>query len=583
MRQKKIQRKYKRIQRYIWIVTLVVGGTLGFARFGYAQSWNPGGAGATCAPTLPAYPGCTLAPVAWAGAVTNTNTTTLSSGTWSAAKQLNTGNTKYVLQGDAIADGDGIIVNVNYVIIDLNGYTLTYNQTTSGAGISPGGWNLGHVAVINGSIIQGSASSGTTDPYGVGPNPISRGSYGMADVWVSNTYLEYSGNNVGGITASASHVIETVLNDAQMYGTILDRHSGVNAINESGGASIHHNTITGAKHRGIYAGSNTTIYENKIELRGLNTNGYGIFIYGGSNIQIYSNTISGVGSHPIGVGIINSGTNSVDVYANKITLAKTLYAEEELNCSAGIRAGSYGSPPGEVLTDIRIWNNEINLATQQDYSGQNASDGTPRTFDQCGKGLFIGGGVGSDVTAANNLVTMTHTGACQSNDTLSSAIAPFGMFSDQIFFIKNTIKGRCSNVTLADDYTSSEGGYPLFAGNNFVRLESDPNYATVRVGLNGYFNATGRFVDNNYTGATEYSHDLQMGGSGSTDVYWGHIDSGTWQYDHRCTGTSCSAITPTTLAYAAPADYTTWGDPPTGSGGTPDTTAPAAPSGLGAQ
>ena len=562
------------MRKYILSLLLVFIPSLCFGAWA-----DRGGTGATCAPTLSGYPGCSLVSIPWSGSVTNTDTTTLTAGTWSSAITLSSANTRYVLQGNATANGAGINITANYIIVDLNGYTLTYNQTTSGSGISFGGRS--YIAVINGSIIQGAASSGSTDAYGLGNNPLTDAAAGSSNEQFSNLYLEYSGNNVSGIYATPTLTAEVVLNDTSGYGTVVDRHSLPAAIGSAymlSGAVVRNCTINNAKQVGIKLDSNNEVYQNVIDLFGMNTNGYGILSWIGSNNSIHNNTITGEGSHPIGIGVMDDSTN-IDVYENKITLQKTLYASEELNCSAGIRAGSYSDPPTEVMSDVVIWNNEINITTSYEYSGHYANSGSSISFPQCGKGLFIGSGPDGTITVANNHVLMTHTsGDCFNTVLLSKGIAGFGGYSDEFYILKNTIQSECSNVCLRDEYAYISQ-YALFAGNNFVRLGAQADYATIR-NESGWYSNSARFVDNIYTNTTEYSANFMHAGYGTTDVYWGHISGGSWLYDYRCQDAGCGAITPTTLAYAVPADYGTWGDPPTlGSDTTPPTVTSASVNG----
>jgi hypothetical protein len=542
-------------------------------------TWNPGGKGATCAPTLNGYPGCALVAIPWSGSVTKT--VSVSGGTWTTPYQANQANTKYVLQANAIANSTGFVITADYVIIDLNGYTITYNQTSAGNGVAPGGWNIDHVAVINGSIIQGAANSGSSDAYGIGSNPIGdhnvldKANYGFGNLQVSNVFVEYSGNNLSGIASDTDLVAESIIKDNRIYGTIVDRHIGPNAVGTSQGVSgvIRNNTIINAKQKGIKLYNGGQAYQNVISLNSQDTNSYAISSYDASNTIIRNNTITGGGVHPIGIGIMNNGVSNVQVYANKISLQKTMNGGDGSGDTAtGIRCGSYAG--GEYLSNISIYRNEINITTASSYAGKNASNGSPAPVVSKGKGLFLGTWGDGPITVANNLINMTGTGSAY-------GIAPHCNNSDNLYIIKNTIKSHDANVVLEDDYCNMVG-YPVFEGNNFVRVGSEPGYYTFASKLNGYYNQAARFVDNTYSdGAAENSVNLSPEGSGTLNAYFGYRVGSEYRFTYRLHDGGTQTFSPyTTLSYAVAPNYDTWNAPPTGESTWGDVAAPAPPSKL---
>jgi len=116
-----------------------------------------GGAGATCNPSTRDWGVCELEPVPFAELVTNT--INIPGGSYLSPYGANQPNTRYVLQGDIVAEGGGIVVDANYVIIDLNGHTITYNVSSRGEGVTINGAQH-HIAVRNGSIIQSLVNAG---------------------------------------------------------------------------------------------------------------------------------------------------------------------------------------------------------------------------------------------------------------------------------------------------------------------------------------------------------------------------------------------------------------------------------------
>lgn len=112
-----------------------------------------GGTGATCNPSTSNWGSCTLAPVPFQDSVTRS--VKIPSGHYAAPYQAKQANTEYILQGDITADGTAIQIRADYVVINLNGHTITYNMTSPGEGIEPGAYHYDHVSIRNGSIIQG--------------------------------------------------------------------------------------------------------------------------------------------------------------------------------------------------------------------------------------------------------------------------------------------------------------------------------------------------------------------------------------------------------------------------------------------
>jgi hypothetical protein len=121
-------------------------------------AFSIGGIGANCNPSTDDWGSCSIEYPSWASSVTNT--VNVSGGAFSTPYSASSANTKYVLQGDVIAASTGFNVTASYVIIDLNGYTLTYNDSARGEGVAVSEWNRNHIAVVNGSIIQSTTSLG---------------------------------------------------------------------------------------------------------------------------------------------------------------------------------------------------------------------------------------------------------------------------------------------------------------------------------------------------------------------------------------------------------------------------------------
>jgi hypothetical protein len=126
--------------------------------FLHAVAFAMGGAGATCNPSTANWGNCTLSPVPFQNSITHS--VKIPAGHYATPYQVKQTNTEYILQGDITADGTAIEIRADYVVINLNGHTITYNLTSPGEGIKPGAYHYDHVSIRNGSVIQGPKAMG---------------------------------------------------------------------------------------------------------------------------------------------------------------------------------------------------------------------------------------------------------------------------------------------------------------------------------------------------------------------------------------------------------------------------------------
>lgn len=555
-----------------------------------------GGNGATCNPSTANWGSCSLAAVPFQSSVTNS--ATIPGGTYTSPFVASQSNTKYTLQGNITASGTAISVTGSYVIIDLNGYTITYNQSSPGQGVVIGGWNVHHVSVRNGSIIQGAAKS-EGDEYGNGNNPVGEYSnsmhYTSDNMHVANLYVRYSGKDVGGIHGAGNNGLyeQNTIEDTYQFGTLKNRHSGIDALtgvqNLTGatGNVYRYNTIKNARQRGIYPGDSSTTYGNNISLRTISTNGYGVFGWAGKNYKIYSNTITARGEHPLGIGFVGEGSNTAEIYDNYIDAKTTALGDEY--------GSAYSSNPSGTITgnyavgfrttwggnNINFHDNEIVISTDSKYVGTYSPTGATAYIDAGGRGLMVATPAGETATFANNKITVLDkdgTGraygiACTGNNE-----------SDKLYFLNNTVTSNIANIVIADEYGYCNG-YPLFAGNVLIKSGSTASYKTYINGLGGYYTGKARVVNSTYqNGASADSVNLNPAGDGVVDVYFGTYSGSQYLYNYRLhdnSGSSSTLLKETfgsakTLSYTNPATM-----PPAAS--TPPTTPPVtipAPQGL---
>lgn len=506
-----------------------------------------GGTGATCNPYEPAWGSCTIKTVPFASSVTQT--INIPGGDYSSPYVANQSYTRYVLQGDITADSSGIEVAASFVIVDLNGYTITYNEVSPGEGVVVSAWNKTHIAVVNGSIIQGAARSPSTT-YARGNSPISTyssrllQSVAVPNFYVANTYLYTWGSDGAGIVVASSNSVfeENTIVDDYGTGPFLNRTAGVAALTPDLGIIVtnvtaRYNTIINAKHRGIQVGSDSQVYQNKISMLSLDTNSYGVFAWKKSNVKIYNNTMVLYGVAPIGVGIMNDGTTpsltGIEIYDNDI-FAKTTMLHTEYpggNNAVGIRTHRYGNS-SFGLDGLLIYRNEIEIEVDPEFDGIWAQSGEEVTFEGKGVALRIGIQDGEEAHVFENIITI---------NALDESVNAVGVAfdcnrSDEMFFYNNTITSNGYNVVFGSSYCATDG-YPLVIGNSFVKSGSLSAYATYANQYDNWANSTGRVVDNVYSGgAAETSVEFDAGPSGNpgiVDVYFGDLVGTDIEYSYR--------------------------------------------------
>jgi hypothetical protein len=452
-----------------------------------------GGAGATCNPSTPGWGSCILEPVPFDASVTHT--VNIPGGSYPSPFQANQANTRYVLQGNIVANGTAIEVKANWVIVDLNGHTITYNQVVPGEGVTIGSYNLHHIAVRNGSIIQGSAMS-EGDVYGRGNNPVSTyntilgGNRSANNLHIAHLYVRYGGRDVGGIVCAGNDGIyeQNTIEDTYEFGTLKNRHQGSDALTGSRGIFAtgnvyRNNTIIHTRHRGISTGNDAEVYGNHITLRSIASNSNGVGFYQGENIIIRDNTIIGRGEHPVGIGAGGgTGSKNYEVYNNIIDVMTTALGEEYGsqynrnpdsthmgNSATGIRVTWGGD-------NIRVYNNQITAHTNSRFQGTYSPTGGTAYINGGGKGLFIGAYPGESSTFFNNTITVIGDGAYTYGVTCSHS------FSDGLFVIGNTITSSLYNIVTGDDYGPSNG-FPLFQGNILKKSGDAAGYCFASDGI----------------------------------------------------------------------------------------------------
>ena len=511
-----------------------------------------GGAGASCNPSTSNWPTCTKATVLvkQAGYITNP-VIHIPAGYHSIPFIAGTPNTEYILDGDITANSTAITVTANYVVINLNGYTITYNQVSPGEGVNIGAWNKHDIAIVNGSIIQGAAKSEGSQTGG-GNNPVTTYNsnvdalYTVDKVQIANLYVRYGGKDVGGIMCAGNYGLyeENTIEDTYDYGTLKNRHAGIPALTASAGNNTHYNiyrnnTIKNCRHRGIDVSHAAEVYGNKIDTRAIATNAYGIFAYQRKNVKIYNNTITARGEHSIGIGVIGDTTGYTPMLVDNNEIYNNYL--DSRTTRLGTEYGGFGGDPdpSKVFTGsgatgfrttwggngINFHDNVIIVRSSSNYLGTYSPNGAPARLRSTARGLMVMLLNGEYAIFQNNTITALDDDGVGEAKGIAIAGSDYGGGGNNagLVFKGNKVTSNIMNVSLGDDYGAAPG-WPLFIQNTFIKSGSYSNYATIGTGLGGYNVGTGKFVSNIYqSGATETSFSMNWGNHNTDRNAWKSI------------------------------------------------------------
>ncbi|MFH1917685.1 MAG: right-handed parallel beta-helix repeat-containing protein, partial [Nanoarchaeota archaeon] len=243
----------------------------------------------------------------------------------------------YTLTADVSSAGTCFTIGADDVVLDCNGFTINYSQSSYGHGVAAS--SKDNLTIKNCVIVYG--GSATANNYGVYfevigngtiyNNSITTGGTGNNNgIRISSTT---SGNNVTGNTIKTSGTL------GENYGIVLISSANNNTVSNnnittSGGSNFNHgiylySTVSGNKitgntiktygtdsNCGVYlraSANNNIVNNNNITANGSTTNNYGISIYTGSSNNISSNIVS-TGGISVNYGIYiysNSENNTI--------------------------------------------------------------------------------------------------------------------------------------------------------------------------------------------------------------------------------------------------------------------------------
>jgi hypothetical protein len=292
----------------------------------------------------------------------------------SACGTLNIANGRYYLTNDVSAANTCFSVKASGIILDLNGYSITYgtgNTTNRRHGIlgiacsslkadgNPCDGTFNNFTVRNGKIFQGGGGA-YSHAVSFGPG----GGDGLIvenvefDVWGESAKAIY-GTYVGGAKISFNKAYSTstkVTNRHQLDGVLIALHEGVN----EAPSEIWNNELHGSPQGGILVTSKfSKVHHNIISLNGFYTNDFCIYAWGGSQ-EVYSNYCDNTQGNDGGRGIqLNSP--DIKVYDNVVRVRELPRNVEYLSnglpsCEAG---GAYGIQTEKATYRASIYNNHI--------------------------------------------------------------------------------------------------------------------------------------------------------------------------------------------------------------------------------
>jgi len=253
----------------------------------------------------------------------------------SACGTLNTAGETYTLTQDVSSTGTCFTLTANNVVLNLNGFTVSYATSSTGVGVSLGdGGIYTGITIHNGAITGGHQENSHAIYYWDGRRD---------DLLFYDLTISVGGIQSNGISLYAADDIEIHNVDITMDSTKENQCShygghivGIGLSRSGGDIDIYNNRITGNGMLGIAVSDclnefseDMEIYGNYISLWSPVRDGYAINIAGRDNVcsdgtKIYINTIDQVNGRGIMVAVWDSasdyGPGNIEIYENNITV-----------------------------------------------------------------------------------------------------------------------------------------------------------------------------------------------------------------------------------------------------------------------
>lgn len=422
----------------------------------------------------------------------------------------------YVLQNDFTAAGTAFWIDANDVIIDFNGYTVTYADTNAAIGIKMLSYK-NRIEIHGGTLIEGAAIA-ANDSTNTGYPAIRLNQPSVND-----------GANIHDMTikwhAPQSHGISILYgtNHRVHHNTLVDegtvitnRMAIIAAIKMANtvGAVVDSNHIT-CRLAGIDIGNGGEVYADTIIIESVDTNSYGIVGYEVNDIEVYDNIITGTGRMPVGIGFL-SGCRNIKIHDNDITVESTVTSVE------------YGGQ-GEFISHssaFRVtWDpNDIEFY-DNDCECNGLADAVSDSVDANSWCLWLGGGIEQDTTGCwedwptscnkdrtvGNLIWVHDNDiVADGNGAYSVGVAIMALGVDtlgvgvpSVVIENNDIASDNAPIALGHDYGPSDG-WPLFIGNKIIKRPGGSDFYSIKEGPYDDPPSTGRFYNNLWQGQTDF-------------------------------------------------------------------------------
>jgi hypothetical protein len=421
----------------------------------------------------------------------------------SSPGELIEADVEYRLEQDIEAVGTAFTIKASRVTLNLNGYTVTYlsDSTLKEAfGVHVPGYHKNDIAIVNGTIRQGDGEC-RGNVIGLGCNPVYASD--VQNLLISGLEISYRAPDTSAVMLHWSSSAEVCFNSIHDMGSVVsNRHQGIAVIEAFRGGTetrhkIHHNLVSGARHIGIRAGTESLVFNNDIRGESKATNSFAISIASG---QIYDNRIIGRGVHPIGIW----PGNNTKIYRNYVEVQNTARGNEYGDTGASCLRMTWGNDNIEVMNNTFILKAEMNYLN----SGVNS----------WGRAIWVGLAKPEQKAVFHN----NYISARNADDKAKAAAVAVvcNNFSSGLVFKGNIISSNWANVLLADSYGHGDG-YARFIDNVFEGVPESRSYRTVKSQY-PQISSTGVFVGNTYVnGAARDSVDLEFDGVGLKEVMFG--------------------------------------------------------------
>ncbi|MDR2110144.1 MAG: hypothetical protein LBP32_02430 [Spirochaetaceae bacterium] len=438
----------------------------------------------------------------------------------------------YVLMEDITSDGLGINVKSHNVTIDLNGYTLTYdngvtgfNETSGGQynesgswGIRDGLWNFTNVKVYNGVIKQGATGSTFR-------GPLFLFHMGLTQNEVAGLTADYHGPQTPGMYTNNGYIHHNLIYDRG--GIVTDRHGAVRALAARPGAEVAYNSLRRFRQRGI--DDATFVHDNELYCDSFATNSFALG--GGDNAVLKNNKIFGMGYHPIGIG----WGNNIHIKDNFIYLwvfAPTHRSEEygRSSSAAGMRVTNLDNRPFENLlvegNYIVLKVTDHNTGARGIWTTNGAPDKNILYRHNTVKVEALPGNL-DPVGNGDNLYNLYYNGDV--NNVIAAVTVQGSAWTavetpDALVFEDNRFISNVNHIIIGEGYGIGSGA--RFYRSTLEKLnngeDSGKFFAPVRLGF-WYWNTFGnRLIDTKLVGITEEEMIPDFyGGTGKMEVFYG--------------------------------------------------------------